>query len=125
MTIISHQELAPTPFPGLSHRTLAGAEHGLTSLAIWVQRIEAGGGTPPHKHDCEEVVLVQQGSGTLIMHGREHSFQACDTLIVPRNEVHQILNSGDATLQLLAALSAAPVQPQLPDGTPISLPWQP
>ena len=124
MTIVSHQELSPTPFAGLTHRTLAGAEHGLSSLAVWVQRIEAGGATPPHRHDCEEVVVIQEGAGTLIMYGREHSFRAGDTLIVPRNEVHQIINSGSATLQLLAALSQAPVAPELPDGTPIALPWQ-
>jgi mannose-6-phosphate isomerase-like protein (cupin superfamily) len=124
MTILSHQELAPTPFPGLTHRTLAGAEHGLSSLAVWVQRIDAGGATPSHKHDCEEVVLIQEGGGTLIMYGREHSFRAGDTLIVPRNEVHQIINTGSVPMQLLAALSAAPVAPQFPDGTPIELPWQ-
>jgi mannose-6-phosphate isomerase-like protein (cupin superfamily) len=70
------------------------------------------------------VIVIQEGSGTLVMYGREHSFCAGDTLIVPRNEVHQILNTSAQPMQLLAALSAAPVAPELPDGTPIVLPWQ-
>lgn len=124
MTIHSDFEPVPTPIPGIAHRTLAGAEHGLTNLAVWFQRIDAGGATPPHRHDCEEVVIVQQGEGTLLVNGAEQRFKAGDTLILPRNELHQILNTGAGVLQLLAAFSAAPVQVELPDGMPLALPWQ-
>lgn len=124
MTIHSLSEPVPTPIPGVAHRTLAGAEHGLERLAVWLQHIDAGGATPPHRHDCEEVVLVQAGEGTLIMHDRRQTFRAGDTLIVPPNELHQILNTGAQPLQLLAALSTAVVEVRLPDGTPLPLPWQ-
>src|SRR5262245_37299401 len=124
MTIHSLREPVPTPIPGVAHRTLAGAEHGLSCLAVWLQRIEAGGATPPHRHDCEEVVLVQAGSGTLILHDEPLPFRAGDTLIVPKNAVHQILNTGDAPLELLAAISTAIMHVELPDGTPLPLPWQ-
>lgn len=124
MTIHSLSEPLPTPIPGIAHRTLAGAEHGLSALAVWLQRIAAGCATPPHRHDCEEVVIVQAGEGTLHLHDREHSFRAGDTLIVPRNALHQIRNTGPETLQLLAAIAAAPVVVELPDGTPLPLPWQ-
>ena len=124
MTIHSDFEPVPTPIPGIAHRTLAGAEHGLSNLAVWIQRIDAGGATPPHRHDCEEVVVVQAGEGTLLLDGREHAFKAGDTVIVPRNALHQICNTGSGTLQLLAAFAAAPVQVELPDGTPLALPWQ-
>ena len=65
MTVHSNSSLVPDVLPGLAHRTLAGAEHGLERLAIWSQSIDPRGATPPHFHDCEEVILVQRGEGTV------------------------------------------------------------
>ena len=123
MPIHSDTALTPDVLPGLAHRTLAGAEHGLERLAVWSQRIAPAGATPPHSHDCEEVILVQGGGGTLVFDGEEQSFSAGDTIIVPPSAVHQILNTGDEDLVLLAVLSTSRVAAELPDGTPIDLPW--
>jgi quercetin dioxygenase-like cupin family protein len=124
MTIYSNADFFPNVLPGLAHRTRAGAEHGLERLAIWSQRIDPQGATPPHTHDCEEVVLVQEGEGTLIFEGEERRFRAGDTIIVPPSAPHQIINSGDQPLVLVAAFSTANVCVKLPDGTPLDLPWQ-
>ena len=91
MTIHSNSALVSNVLPGLAHRTLAGAEHGLERLAIWSQRIDPQGATPPHSHDCEEVILVQKGEGTLVLGGEEQAFAAGDTIIVPPAAVHQIV----------------------------------
>jgi mannose-6-phosphate isomerase-like protein (cupin superfamily) len=123
MTIYPNSALVPNVLPGLAHRTLAGAEHGLERLAIWSQRIDPQGATPPHFHDCEEVILIRQGEGTLVFRGEEQAFSAGDTIIVPPTTVHQILNTGDEDLVLLAVLSTANVEVKLPDGTPLDLPW--
>jgi quercetin dioxygenase-like cupin family protein len=121
--IHSNSDPVPNVLPGLAHRTLAGAEHGLERLAVWANRIDPQGGTPPHTHDCEEVVLIQQGEGTVMLEGVEHAVRAGDTIIVPPNAVHQILNTGDEPLVLVAALSTSKVVVKLPDGTPLDLPW--
>ena len=47
--------------PGIDHLTLAGGAQGLSSLSVWQQSIDAGEATPPHRHDCEEVVVVGEG----------------------------------------------------------------
>lgn len=94
MAVYSNSTLIPDVLPGLAHRTLAGPEHGLKGLEIWSQSIDAQGATPPHRHDCEEVVIVLEGEGTLAMSGQEMHFAAGDTVIIPRNEVHQIFNTG-------------------------------
>lgn len=124
MTIHSNAALVPDVLPGLAHRTLAGAEHGLEHLAIWSQRIDPQGATPPHFHDCEEAIIVQQGEGTLVFGGEERRFRAGDTIIVPPSAHHQIINTGDEPLVLVAALSTANVVVRLPDGTPLDLPWK-
>ncbi len=123
MRIHSDSALIPDVLPGLAHRTLAGAEHGLERLAVWSQRIDPRGATPPHSHDCEEVILIQHGEGTFVFADQERSFSAGDTIIVPPAAVHQILNTGDEDLVLVAVLSTSSVAVQLPDGTPIDLPW--
>ena len=124
MPIHSHSALIPDLLPGLSHRTLAGPEHGLTQLAVWSQRLAPGAATPPHRHDCEEAVVVLAGEGTLSLDGRESRFVAGDTVIVPKNALHQIVNTGASDLSVIAAFSMSPVQAHFPDGRRITLPWQ-
>jgi len=124
MSIIPSRGLNENMLPGLSHQTLAGPEHGLHGLAVWSQRIEPNAATPPHRHDCEEAVVVLEGEGTLILRGAESRFRSGDTIVLPPNEVHQLINTGDGPLRLLAAFNMSPVRVELPDGTPLDLPWQ-
>ena len=122
--VVSHPATLPELLPGIRHRTLAGPDDGLSSLEVWSQSIAGHGATPPHQHDCEEVVLILAGRGLLAMNGTDMPFQAGDTLIIPRGVAHQILNDGEHELRLFAALGMAPVRAAFPDGTPIALPWQ-
>lgn len=124
MAVHSNSALIPNILPGLAHRTLAGPERGLKELEIWSQSIDAQAATPPHRHDCEEAVVILDGEGTLSMAGEEVHFAAGDTVIIPRNEVHQIFNTGHSVLRLIAAFSMAPVRAEFLDGTRIDLPWQ-
>ena len=65
MNVSPNPVLAASPFPGILHATLAGSEQGLKQLSIWQQILEPGAATPPHRHDCEEVVLCSAGRGEL------------------------------------------------------------
>ncbi len=119
----SNARRVPDVLPGLAHRTLAGPEHGLTQMEVWSQSIAAGAATPPHRHDCEEVVVVTCGQGVLLVDGTEQPFATGDTVVIPRNIDHQILNTGAGPLELIAAFAMAPVKAVFPDGTAIDLPW--
>lgn len=90
----------------------------MRALEVWSQRIDANAATPPHRHDCEEVVVVLDGEGTLTLQGTQRRFQSGDTLILPPNEVHQIVNTGQRPLRLLGIFNMAPVRAELSDGTP-------
>jgi mannose-6-phosphate isomerase-like protein (cupin superfamily) len=124
MCVIQHAQLPETALPGIEHTTLAGSENGLKNLSIWKQSLAAGGATPPHRHDCEEVVLIQKGRGEVHLDGRIHAFGPDTTLVVPRNAPHQIVNTGAETLELIGILAASPVAVFFPDGQPIELPWK-
>lgn len=115
---------AASPIPGLAHATWAGAAEGLSQLSLWRQAIEAGGATPPHRHDCDEVVLCSGGAGELHIGGEVHCFTSGDTVVVPRNAMHQIFSVGGQPLELLGVFGVSPVEVYLPDGERLELPWR-
>jgi mannose-6-phosphate isomerase-like protein (cupin superfamily) len=110
-------------FPGLSHQTLAGPSDGLKGMEVWLQTIDAGATTPVHRHDCDEVIVVQAGSGTCMIEGKITEFGPNSTLVLPANAVHQICNTGDDDLVILATLGMAPVRVETADGQLMKLPW--
>lgn len=114
----------PAGLPGILHATLATDRHGLERLAVWQQSLDAGAATPPHRHDCEEVVLCSAGSGELRINGEAHRFGPGSTLVIPADAPHQILNTGDEPVELLAVFSAAVIDARFLDGQKIELPWQ-
>lgn len=124
MPVVNNSGLREFNLPGLNHRTFAGPEHGMKNLEVWGQVIEAGAGTPVHRHSCEEAIVVLEGSGTLTINGEQSKFGANSTLIIPADAVHQIVNSGDTKMVMIAALSAAPVEVRHGDNQPMPLPWQ-
>jgi quercetin dioxygenase-like cupin family protein len=96
----------------------------MKNLEVWAQTIEAGAGTPVHRHACEEAIVILEGNGTLTINGEVSSFGANSTLIVPADAVHQIVNSGTTRMVLIAALSMAPVKVRHADDQAMPLPWQ-
>ena len=94
--------------PGIQHQTLAGGSDGLKVLEVWQQMITPGSWTPVHYHECEEVVVVMNGSGHVTIADERVDFSPGSTLIVPPKVIHQIVNSGDANVLLVATLSETP-----------------
>jgi quercetin dioxygenase-like cupin family protein len=47
-----------------------------------------------------------------------------DTVVLPANVDHQILNAGAGPLELVAVFTESPVQTVAPDGMAIDLPWR-
>ncbi len=124
MTVIAQKQPEPTPIPGIHHTTWAGADDGLTQLSLWRQTLAPGAATPPHRHDCEEVVLCQGGQGEVHIGGQVHRFGADTTVVLPGQVVHQIFNVGSTPLEIVGVFPATPVGAWLPDGQAIELPWR-
>ena len=109
--------------PGLAHRTVAGPLQGLRDLEVWVQAVDPGAATPVHRHDCEEAIVILAGRGVLVMGGKEETFGPGDTLVIPRDVVHQVQSTGTEPLRLVAALATAPVRVHTAANERIPLPW--
>ena len=123
MHVLKNDTRAGAALPGIEHLTLAGQAEGLRGLSVWRQAMEPGCATPPHRHDCEEVVLVLEGSGEVHVDGKVIAFGPDSTLVLPPGKPHQIVNTGTGPLRTVAAFSATPVGTYLPDGAPLELPW--
>lgn len=123
MPILDHATITPVSLPGLEHRTLAGPRDGMKRMEVWMQTVAPGAGTPMHRHDCEEVIVVLAGSGRCEIDGVGADFGPGTTLIIPPNAVHMLANTGAEEMRLVAALSVAPVTVEAPDGARIPLPW--
>lgn len=124
MHLIEQDRPTPSPIPGVAHATWAGAAEGLSQLSVWRQTLAAGAATPPHRHDCDEVVLCLAGWGELLVDGEAQRFGADTTLVLPRGKTHQILNPGPGPLEIIGIFGSSPVGTELPDGAALDLPWR-
>ena len=123
MNIVPHASLTTFSLPGITHQTIAGQAQG-SSLEVWKQTLQPGAATPPHFHECLEIVCILQGGGELIVNGQSETFSAECTLIVPPRQVHQIINTGPTAMHLVASLAESPGRVFLPDGERLPLPWE-
>ena len=124
MQVIDNKARPRATLPGIEHLTLAGSAQALGGLSVWRQTMQPGCATPLHQHDCEEVVLVLEGSGEVRWGGGATTFGADSTLVIPPRVAHAIVNTGGVPLVTVAAFSATPVGTFLPEGKPLPLPWE-
>jgi mannose-6-phosphate isomerase-like protein (cupin superfamily) len=80
-------------------RELNGYEHG--DIGVSLLFVEAPPGTGPslHRHPYEEIIIVQEGQGTFVLGDEELEARGGDIVIVPANEPHAFVNSGDGPLR--------------------------
>jgi mannose-6-phosphate isomerase-like protein (cupin superfamily) len=123
MSVVKFSELQTFAFPGIAHQTIAGHKQGARGIELWKQTVEPNAATPIHLHECEEVVIVLQGSGQIMMDGKITGFEANSTLIIPPNTVHKIVNTGKQELLLIGCFNSSPVNVYATDGEKIVLPW--
>jgi len=124
MAVFDNAAIRKFGLPGLEHQTLASREQGVNGMEVWMQTVAPGAGTPIHRHDCEEVIVVLRGSGQVTIEGEETRFGPNSTIIVPPDATHQLVNSGAEEMFLIGVLGVTPVRVTTAEGETIPLPWQ-
>ena len=63
---------------------------------------------PPHSHrDCEEAIFILSGAGEMRMEGGAvHAVRAGDFLLMRKNEIHLLANTGQEDMKALCFYSA-------------------
>jgi quercetin dioxygenase-like cupin family protein len=114
---IDEVESRPVQMDGVSGVQMAvmvGREHGAPNFALRSFRVEAGGHSPRHSHDYEHEVFIVDGSGTVLLEGKENPIRKGDVVYVPADELHQF----KAGAQGLRFLCLVPVTRNCGDPTP-------
>jgi mannose-6-phosphate isomerase-like protein (cupin superfamily) len=79
---------------------LVGDEHGIGVCLIFVDA-EPGRGPSLHKHPYEEIFVVLEGRATLDDGEQRIEVGAGDVVLIPPNQPHAFVNSGDGPLRQL------------------------
>jgi quercetin dioxygenase-like cupin family protein len=69
---------------------------GSTSFINGITIFEPGAAIPLHKHNCEESVLLLEGSAIAEIDGVEHSVAAGDVTFIPAEVPHRFRNLSDS-----------------------------
>jgi mannose-6-phosphate isomerase-like protein (cupin superfamily) len=76
-----------------------GGEHGGTGISMIFVDAAPGGGPSLHRHDYDEVFVVQEGQATMTAGDRELVVSAGDIVVVPAGQPHGFVNSGEGPLR--------------------------
>jgi mannose-6-phosphate isomerase-like protein (cupin superfamily) len=75
-----------------------GHEHGGTGISIIFVDSAPGGGPALHRHDYDEVFIVQEGRATMTAGDRQIEAGPGDIVVVPAGTPHGFVNSGEGQL---------------------------
>lgn len=120
-------EGAPMQRPDRSVRDLKliYPENGFDALTLClgVVEIEPGHHSPLHKHRCEEVYYVIEGTGELESDGQRYPLRPGAAVLNRPGVVHCVHNTGNETMRLVvvAGIMLVPLLPQWPTPSPYEI----
>ncbi len=86
---------------GVTMAVMVGREHGAPNFALRQFVLEPGGHSPHHSHDYEHEVYIVEGSGTVLLNGRQNPIRAGDVVFVPADHEHQFRAAEGAGMTFL------------------------
>ena len=86
------------PFSNIA-REFVGEDHGGVGITFLIVDAEPGRGPSLHKHPYPEVFIIQEGQATMTDGQAERVVGAGDVVVIPADEPHAFVNSGDGPLR--------------------------
>lgn len=74
---------------------LVNRASGTTSFINGITIFEPGAAIPVHSHNCEESVMLLEGSAIVEIDGTRHPIKPQDTTFIPANLPHRFINASD------------------------------
>jgi mannose-6-phosphate isomerase-like protein (cupin superfamily) len=110
MHISSYREIdAFVTLDGSEIREWAGAVSApARNQSLAEATIQVGAATTEHYHrTTEELYLITEGRGRLVLDGESRELQIGDCALIPPRAVHKITNTGDGPLRIVCACAPA------------------
>jgi len=95
MKVIARDSL---PFSEIA-REFVGQDHGVSGISFLLLEAPPGGGPRLHRHDYDEVVVVEEGSVRFTAGERDVDMSDGDVIVVPAGTPHKFVNTGHGTLR--------------------------
>lgn len=110
---------------GVRDRKLIYPELGFdaATLCLGVVEIDPGQHSPLHRHNCEELYYVIDGTGEVEQEGERFPIHTGDAVLNRVNIDHRVFNTGDVTLRLavVGGIMLVPLLPTWPTDSPYEI----
>jgi mannose-6-phosphate isomerase-like protein (cupin superfamily) len=91
-------KVADLPLSNIAHE-FVGADHGGVGVCVIIVEAPPGRGPALHTHPYEELLLVQEGTGTFTLGDETLEVGAGELVVVPPGVPHGFKNTGEGVLK--------------------------
>lgn len=95
MHILNKEEL---PFVGSSYHFI-GSHHENVAISMYLVEAQPGCGVQLHRHEYDEIMVIHDGHGRLVLGDEIRDVSAGNIVIVKAQTPHGFLNIGDVVLK--------------------------
>ena len=102
-------KVANEAYKNVVGRVLVSPETGWEDYVMRMFEVGKEGYSANHQHDFPHIVFILEGTGLLIMDGKETPIESGSFIYIPNNSMHQLLNkgTGDEKLKFLCIVPQA------------------
>ncbi len=93
-------KVADLPFSNIAHE-FVGADHGGVGVCVIIVEAPPGRGPSLHTHPYEELLLVQEGTGTFTVGDETLEVGPGELVVVPPGVPHGFKNTGSGPLTMV------------------------
>jgi quercetin dioxygenase-like cupin family protein len=98
------EQINETGVLGVTRQILLGPQDGAPNFTMRCFTVAPGGYTYYHAHDYEHEIFIVSGTGIARGKNREVQIKSNEAILVPPNEIHQILNPHPEPLVFLCLI---------------------
>jgi quercetin dioxygenase-like cupin family protein len=102
MPVVDYGAMPEFPMrPGITGKWIVSRERGAAGVGVLANTIQSGCGAPLHRHEYEEIILVEAGTIWVEMDKVRTTATPGQCVIIPANAAHSWGNEGPEVLRVL------------------------
>ena len=102
MPVVDYGAMPEFPMrPGITGKWISSRERGAGEVGVLANTVQAGAAAPLHRHDYEEIILIEAGKIWVEMDKVRTTATPGQCVIIPANKAHAWGNEGPEVLRVL------------------------